>query len=291
VPNLHYEQLWQTRAQHTPENQKWGNWCIHCTHPQQQALHRLRGRRAQRNYHWSQRFSLSVFGSSQAVLYTENVTKEGAGEAVVLKERVLPTILPSQLRYCWSLFIKPGGAGRQKGEERHKTDESNVPQPLWSSICAAETIAGLRHMAITPKPWGKRISAHSLVATTQSWCHLDSININAGAQHALLTWGRSTLLLSPTAALWAKQLRTGWLLLWLTEHTAIFAPRRLHTCTPTSQNRRKPLLPSKKQHPRAARHGLSAIPIRHSQHLEVKSTRRSKFCSAVIIKPSFHTSS
>lgn len=54
-----------------------------------------------------------------------------------------------------------------------------MPEPLCSSICTVETIAGPRHMAITLKPEGRRISAHSLVATTQSWCHLDSININA----------------------------------------------------------------------------------------------------------------
>lgn len=147
----------------------------------------------------------------------------------------------------------------------------------------------LRHTAITPKPQGKGISAHSLVATTQSRCHLASIDRNAAPRRTLLPRGRSPLPLSPTAALWAKRLRTGRFLLRFNEHVAGSAPRRAHTSAPTSQNRRKPLPPSKKQHPRAARHGPSAVPIRRNQHLEVSSTRRSEFCSAAITKPEFHT--
>lgn len=86
----------------------------------------------------------------------------------------------------------------------------------------------LRHTAITPKPQGKGISAHSLVATTQSRCHLASIDRNAAPRRTLLPRGRSPLPLSPTAALWAKRLRTGrflldststWLVLPLAGHT------------------------------------------------------------------------
>lgn len=53
LPNLQYQQLGQTQhntGHNTTENQKGNNRCIHCVHPQQQALHRLTGRRAQ-DYH------------------------------------------------------------------------------------------------------------------------------------------------------------------------------------------------------------------------------------------------
>lgn len=97
------------------------------------------------------------------------------------------------------LLLPPATLGRQEG---HKADESHAPKPLLSSACTLQASTELRLTAVTPKPRGKRLRARS--------GHVLSAQLYPGATCTAPTptRGRAPLLLSPTAALWAKQLRT-----------------------------------------------------------------------------------
>lgn len=103
-------------------------------------------------------------------------------------------------RHCEvPLLLPPATLGRQEG---HKADESHAPKPLLYSACTLEASTEPRHTAVSPKPRGKRLRAHS--------GHVLSAQLHPGATCTAPTptRGRALLLLSPTAALWAKQLRT-----------------------------------------------------------------------------------
>lgn len=185
------------------------------------------------------------------------------------------------------LFLPPATLGRQEG---HKADESHAPKPLLYSACTLEASTEPRHTAGTPKPRGKRLRAHS--------GHVLSAQLHLGATCTAPTRGRAPLLLSPTAALWAKQLRTSHIQPQNEHKTSTSLPSR--HCFPPSG---VPMLadspriegsrcqPPKKQCLGPARRSLSTIPAGHRQHLGVRSTARSRFGSTVLMRAWFHTPS
>lgn len=119
------------------------------------------------------------------------------------------------------------------------------------------------------KALGQTDPTHSLVTTTQSWCHLDTSILTPGCSrcHPLPPCGHSQARLSQALPFSDVSL------------TALPLPGEHRHCQ--SRNRTKPPPPSQKHHPRTARRDSDrALSTPRGQN-----ARSSKFGSAVIITP------